>query len=428
MKPIDRYKLSLHNIKNNRSRSILTTTIVFIISLLMIFILSIAISFSNNYNKIVTQYYQETDEEISICYFNYDQDNIYNFDYNNYQNVKQVINDNEEVIFNSLYTTNKYVSLNLQNHRFSNVYKYEIIEGRDTTYEDENTNKVLVSANFVQQYYEENKILLKPSSTFRYTFDEYISEDGYYKTYELIFEVVGIYKDNMVSNGYYDYAIYADIEYFLSKVEGSYIDSMVFYHQVTNTNFNKVEFRENLQNIVDGLNDFIPKRKGNDTVYCYVLNEIKLAELTSAIIIILAIFLCLVLILLSIGSLSNTIMISVDKNKRFIGLLKALGLNEKDLKSTIKMESITTIVMGVLLSFLALYLAKEQISGINTMIISTICSSYLTDIDYEIIYILPIYVPVIVLVFFIAFTLLFSRSSMSRIAKLDPIAVISEVS
>lgn len=427
MKFFDRYKLSLHNINNNKSRSILTTTIVFIISLLMIFILSIAINFSQNFIKIVADYYQKSGEEIIVDYFGNNEDG-YHLDLNAYEQIKNVIIENEETISYTRYETNNYVNLYLQNHRFSGAGDIEIIEGRNTNSNDENTNKVLISASFVNEYYNEFNILLKPGSTFDYEFTEYFEEDS--KRHDFQFEVVGIFKQIEKKDYWYNSNknIIVDLEYFLNQVENSYIVSFNYYYLASNTNFNKEEFQSNLQKLTDQLNSIIPKINDYNAVRCWALEDLKMTNIVSMIVYIFGAFLSLVLILLSIGSLANTIMISVDKNKKFIGLLKALGLNEKDLKSTIKMESITTITMGVLLAFLVLYLAKGPISNINELIIQSMFSMYLSEIDYQITFNFYIFVPVIVLIFFVLFTLLFSRSSMSRIAKLDPMAVISEVS
>ena len=176
------------------------------------------------------------------------------------------------------------------------------------------------------------------------------------------------------------------------------------------------------------LKNKLPKENPDyDSVTCNALMDLNMSSIMSIVVVALAAFLCLVLILLSIGSLANTIMISVDKNKKFIGLLKALGLNEKDLKSTIKMESITTIVLGILLSFGTVYLFKGMIGGLNELLLTSMFANYLNAIEYTIVFTLPIYIPLIVLVFFIFFTLLFARGSMSKIAKTDPMAVISEV-
>ena len=66
-------------------------------------------------------------------------------------------------------------------------------------------------------------------------------------------------------------------------------------------------------------------------------------------------------------------------------------------------------------------------SGNGDINVRTCIANYLNEIEYKIVFALPIYIPLIVLIFFIFFTLLFARSSMSKIAKTDPMAVISEV-
>ena len=137
--------------------------------------------------------------------------------------------------------------------------------------------------------------------------------------------------------------------------------------------------------------------------------------------------LALILMLLSIGSLANTIVISVNKNRKFIGLMKALGLNEGDLKSTIKYESMTTIVVGVILAFITLFAVSVPLKYMSSEILEGSLSMYLARIKYDITFEMPVYVPLLTIVFFILFTLLFSRSSMSKISKTDPMAVISEV-
>ena len=91
------------------------------------------------------------------------------------------------------------------------------------------------------------------------------------------------------------------------------------------------------------------------------------------------------------------------------------------------MESITTIVLGIALSFGTVFLFKEPIGSLNELLLNGMFSNYLNNIEYTIVFSLPIYIPLIVLVFFVFFTLLFARGSMSKIAKTDPMAVISEV-
>ena len=94
MKLLDRYKISLHNIKNNKSRSILTTAIVYIISLLIMVILCIGISFSSNTSNIIKKYYQTSDEPVTIDYYNYGgEESTGVLDNNAYQSVVPILDN-----------------------------------------------------------------------------------------------------------------------------------------------------------------------------------------------------------------------------------------------------------------------------------------------------------------------------------------------
>jgi len=441
MKLLDRYKISLHNIKNNKSRSILTTAIVYIISLLIIVILCIGLSFSSNTSNIIKTYYQTSDEAINISYNNYGYEGADVLDNNVYQNLIPILEEHKSLISYSKYTYNSYGdSAFVQNHNFSANEHIEIIEGSNVNENDVNTNKVLVSAQYAQNYYNSTNTILKIGDTIDYTF-EYTStnkdQNGYgiMTSKTLSLEVFGIYKLKEVEKKAYQSnlisesnMVIVDAEYLMNNLPNIYFTNVNYYYNVSKSNFNDKELKNNLDSLVTKLTNVLPQEyEDYNSIYCNALQDLKMSSLTGTIIIAFAAFLCLVLILLSIGSLANTIMISVDKNKKFIGLLKALGLNEKDLKSTIKMESITTIILGVFLSFFTVFLFRSAIGGLNELLLSSMFSNYLSVIEYTIVFSLPIYIPFIVLIFFVFFTLLFARSSMSKIAKTDPMAVISEV-
>ena len=438
MKFIDRYKLSLHNIKNNKSRSILTTIIVYIISLLIMTILSLAISVSNNANKVVKDYYQSINEPITTEYYlysYYEEEKIDDvFDKSVYEDLKPIIEKHTPIISYATYGDN-FSDILLTNHNFPLSAYYEIIEGNNVDENDVDTNKVLVSVDFANSYYQEHQTKLNPGDKFTYSITDYSDHENH-QTLELTFEVKGIYIHKSIDVEEYSIPlrknndIIVDVDYVLRKFKTMNFETVKFYHVTTKTNFNSHELQDNLQSFVNDFKDIAPQYPDSDrgdTVHCYALSDIKSSHLMGTIIIGFASFLCLILILLSIGSLANTIMISVDKNKKFIGLLKALGLNEKDLKGTIKLESITTIILGILLSFITIYLASELLKELNEIIIGFMFSHYIKAIDYQIIFSIPIYIPVIVTIFFVLFTFLFSRSSMAKIAKTDPMQVISEV-
>ena len=72
-------------------------------------------------------------------------------------------------------------------------------------------------------------------------------------------------------------------------------------------------------------------------------------------------------------------------------------------------------------------IAPFVLTDLNALIINSLFANYVKSVNYQAVFAFPIYVPIIVFVFFVVFTLLFARGSMSKIAKTDPMAVISEV-
>lgn len=426
MKYFDRYKLSLHNINNNKSRSILTTIIVYIISLLLTVILSVGISFSLNTNNIIKKYYSEATEFVVVSYFSGEYSTIINN--SNYSGVYDVILKHDSSISYSLHNANLFDNnLVLVDHGYFPSNFVEITEGRAPVFSDANTNKVLVSAEYAREYYDLTGEKLDLNDTINYSIR--VDLDGDFKFIETQLEVIGIYKTKNVEISPFsnEDIIIMDIQYLLSLDRDLYAHDLHYYYDVTKVGFNINEFSDNLLNLVADLRDSLGEGYMDSSIYSSAENDIFVSKVLIFIVIVLSLVFSLILILLSIGSLANTIMISVDKNKKFIGLLKALGLNEKDLKSVIKMESITTICLGVILAFVTIVVAKPILTGVNDMLVTAIFSEYLIDIDYEIIFNIPIYVPAIVMAFFIVFTLIFARGSMAKIAKTDPMAVISEV-
>ena len=174
MKFIDRYKLSLHNIKNNKSRSILTTIIVYIISLLIMTILCIGISFSNNMTSIIKEYYQSSDEPIQTEYYLYE--NLGDGKVLNkqvYDALDQKIMLHKSIIDYSIYHNDYNQTYAISDHRFPINYYYEIIEGSNVSSLDTNTNAVLVSTSFANEYYNQTGIKLNPGDEIEYQL-EYI--------------------------------------------------------------------------------------------------------------------------------------------------------------------------------------------------------------------------------------------------------------
>lgn len=159
----------------------------------------------------------------------------------------------------------------------------------------------------------------------------------------------------------------------------------------------------------------VTQRFSNDFV-----DNTYISRIISWVVIGVCVFASFMILLISIGSVANSIIISVDKNRKFYGLMMAMGLKDKGIKKLVQTEATITILVSVLISYGILYLLKGVIRKIIGMISKSLFSSLGTVV-------MPLYVPAATVVIFVAMALLFSRSSLGKIAKMDVMSVISEV-
>lgn len=152
------------------------------------------------------------------------------------------------------------------------------------------------------------------------------------------------------------------------------------------------------------------------------VSMLALIDVVNIGIIILVIFLSVVLILLSIGSVSNTVKISVEQSSKTFGMMKAIGMQNSTLKSIVNTQAnIMAIIATALASLLAVVVMKaiKPIMG-SLMSMFGIAESMVVST-------LPWFVPFAVLGMLIFFIVLFTRKSLAEICKMDVISVISEV-
>lgn len=157
---------------------------------------------------------------------------------------------------------------------------------------------------------------------------------------------------------------------------------------------------------------------GND-----FLDESEMLRLMGMLILGVLIILAFLILLLSIGSVANTIIISVDKNRKFIGLMKAMGLKNKGVKSIVYKEALVTIFLGVALAVCLVVC----LGGPMETLLDFIFGSMAYGLDFSVRFTLSPWVPVGTAIAFFLMAILFSRGSLNRMGKADVITVISEV-
>ena len=454
MQLIDRIKLALHNLWNNKSRSLLTVVIVFVVSTLILIIMLVGINFSSNLNKLqqraisssvpsVYLYKQEIidDREVQTYFTVKDIDLILakahkyqtvnhslslitskNFIYHPLLNEtlsKQFI---DQLYFNGLYTN---LSTNIVSFSFPNNTQKRLVDGRIWSTSDVGVNNVWVNSSFIDEQMKLGKII-RPGDVIwlhsRFTSSSINPEVTHHSQY---FVVQGIIDDNNVNS-----SVYIDVSYMVRNYPNEAISSRVqldFYPPKREYRFD--EIYSLIDNFIKEVRISLAETSEKTTIIANsdLMDQLKITKLISLIVIGLSVILSILILLLSIGSVANTIVISVDKSKKFIGLLKAIGLKQKEVVSIVQIEAIFTISTGVLLSTGIIALNGNTFQSFLSSILNSL-NFQVSLLNIQIVFEIPLYLPVVVIVTFLSLALVFAKGSLTQIARMDVINIISEVS
>lgn len=453
----DSYRISLHTIKENKSRSFLTVVISMFLSTLIMGLLCIAVSFSSNGNEILNRVYFGKDSYVSsnyICPYIPQlagQQEVFNID--KYDTFLSALNKNKETVEMVDYQIN--VSQKRPAFVTDSTYKgssiYKVIEGRDIE-PSSDIDEVVVSSS----YYEASLTSPEPYSigsvhkeTVEYS-RELPAGGVVIREAEINYKVVGIYTGTSqeyrvdgrrTSRGYTVVPdMVFDVKVFLKASPEIYVSRANMYYLSNSDSTNVASAFSSIEKLMKDIDEVMPPRIEPDyggPVVMYnpvsptssaVFQEYQQLTRFQIIFIVAGSVIAIALLLMSVGSLANSVIISIDRSKKFFGLLKALGLKGRELITIVIMESITLISIGVILGYALLFAFTAPLNMISHALANTIYSRYMMMISYEATIQFPVYILFIGVALFVITTLLFARSSLVKISKTDPIAVISEVS
>lgn len=158
---------------------------------------------------------------------------------------------------------------------------------------------------------------------------------------------------------------------------------------------------------------------------CTYIDAMRMIDLLGAIVSAVLLALSVLILLLSIGSIVNTILISVDKNRRFFGLLKALGMKQGDLRKMVGAETLLLVAAGAALGVGFVYALRGAVLSLLSSVFSTMFAELPNGLAVEMW--VPFWLPLVTAAAFFTFALLFSRRSVKTFAERDVIGTVSEV-
>ncbi|MGM9970682.1 MAG: FtsX-like permease family protein [Anaeroplasma sp.] len=370
----DKLKYAWHSIIKNKSRSFFTAFIIFFISTIVILLLSISTSFYKNEKYLLQSNFSEEQLYINLSG---------SISSSNYSDILNVLNDYSKNIkmVSSGRTSKKYTSFYYLSS--SGIELYDI-NGSLNDYT--NTASVIVPINE-----KENNPL-----------GNYINLD------DMTYKVIGYSNSSQY---------YFSLEYYLktSKVNNLFIsfysnDSDVFLCLKMLKNISKE--LKNVISIKEIDSPFIEKYN----------NVVSLANW----VLIVMVLISIIMLFVTIGCISNSIIISLDENKHFYAMIKSIGARSETLYHIILLEFFILIIISSLFSFLAVYIFSPIIKNIVIGLTEVFLDGFYISKE-AVIFSIPIYLPIISSILIACFIVVFCRIIIRQVINSNPVDLLSEV-
>lgn len=460
----DSFKMALHNLWHNKSRSILTIAIVFVVSLLIMAMLLLGANFMTNQESASRQVFDANGTTYKLMDKSYT-----NNSETNEQQLKRRADTGEvlkimeksvnygDIIDTFYYFANTYggiQGLNISDSGLAlgyTAFDFPIMqsfgtvsEGRIWNKQDVNTNNIWINSALVASASAQN-VSLVLGDTIEITLRENNENFGWQpepptepvKSKIVQYKIAGIITPKEADGqNYYRFSVpqifvcarYSTAQ--LNVVKPLDWSGLCIGYTPTPGSYNFSDAQKRMKAYVAEIDPIVGKLvdgqgKEQDRFSCLILDEMQMTMIMGLVIMGVVALLAFLILLLSIGSVANTIIISVDKNRKFIGLMKAMGLNNKGVKGIVYKEAFTSITIGIALATGVIALAQKLILTLLEKMFGGMFGMY--GIETVVTFSFNALIPIGTLLAFIGMAILFSKGALNKMGKADPIAIISEV-
>ena len=456
MRARDCCRIAFHTIKENQSRSILTVVISTFLSALIMGMMCLAVSFTKNGGEIIGKAFFPEEAVVSVNYSNAMQTNVMEqryFQETEYPAFLEAVGSDPDMVQSIYYTTNIVSEITYTDPTYPVGPGLRIVEGRNIA-PSEARNEVIVSKEAYEKSFEGEEpdpytigSVHKRSAYVRDPWGWRSDQYGYPE-----FVIVGIFEytgEKIVLNGNVSPLSFGQVIgdigiAFTAFPSRAIVESFSAYHRPQGEVSDPEGTINRLNALADKCNAVLPKRitveyftgfgpterilHYGDSVSCPVYTQYASDKTMRTVVISAAALFALILLLMSVGSLANSAIISIDRSKKFFGLAKALGMRGRSLKSIVFIESAFLVSVGVLLGYLLLWAMFTPLTSLINLVVGSAYGTFVQSLKFVAAMYLPFYVCLGALAAFVGFTILFSHGALRAIVKADPVAVISEVS
>lgn len=390
MKFLDTIKISLHNMWNNKTRTLLVTLVLFVLSTLVTVILGVSINVIQ-----VVDVMSNTNQLMDLEFTYYD--GYSNITYEEIETYKKAIGKSNVFIHTCVRTNNdRIAAVDTSTNIFDGV-DGALIGGRFWNKTDKNMPYCWVT----EDYSIRNNVLV----------GDVVNIDNNLTAKSQKYEVIGIVKNVTIGYDYVD--VLLDMQ--RARTDKFVARSLYFYSSYLSEEITSADIKE-VGKIINANNKYSDKNPNGIAVNSVYIGIVKTRLLIAGSVLGAALVLSIIVILLCIGCVSNSIQITVEQNRKFFGMMKAIGLRNATIKRIVRWQSVFMIILSVIGSSLVGM-------GVMAMLRPQVAQVFYTDIPFT----LPVYVPFIVLFLLVSLVLIFTTKSLNKISKMDVVSVISEV-
>lgn len=440
-------RLALHTLMQNKVRSILTVIIITVVSFVIVFLFSFAFSFQSSMSENINKLVNEDGLTITVSA-------MYTMDSGGgYGGVNMALEDVEKIvdIFDDGTGNISYISM-----RSNTSMSYEgtggsatvsmtpfysksnpfvgqsdyLVSGRLWNTSDEGTSNIFINVALAKLTGAAIGDSL-PLIRYNHSGSSYTTE-----SYTVCGVISGKQNDDYYGNStytaYLDYKNFSDAPVYNNYSGGYYGSDGMCINKVTGGMIPQEGeiYGTGFQSYMSGIGKKIEDMKyshPNVSGYysAYLLSLMSILNIVFWIILALILFISIIIILLSINSVSNTVRISAEQNRKFFGVMKAIGMKNKTLRAILITQVIIMLIIGV---GIATGIAFFAVGGLEFVLASLIGSIFYATGEAIILCSVSPIVPVITFVLLAGFVMLFTRASLSEVSRMDVITVINEVS
>jgi len=393
MKTNDIIHFSCHDIRQNKTRSIITLLAVYMLGILIMGLLCTAISFRSATSQILKNKVKNMDFSVA-----YGSSSLLStgFDGDDYEKIKGTLEKNKT-----------YVST-------VSVYFQSLIECYDFNFLNSELINLTEGELPKNSYSGINCVYLSEDYNASYDIgDSYFISSG---DNQIELTVYGFYK----TDGVFSYDCFAETSYMFSVVQTNCDSLSVNFYKDENTDYNKAISA--YKAIEKAVKKFLPQ--DSTTTYCAVTELVSENQAENLFFMGGAIIISVVILLLSVGSICNTMIISIDQNRKISAIMRCLGADEKDLYKIFIYECALTIIVGIVLAFSTLFCLTVPLKNLVFLLAKLIYGYSSVELLSLITYAFPFYIPIVTAIFFLAFTVLFSIKVFKEQMKKNPVEIL----